>query len=662
MPTVPIITQNTQTQGGAVVGGRATTQATNLSLPDKPITNQTNKAIAGAGGIMAEIGFERAAAIKDKLRKVSLLESQNSLNEFEREQKSIIQQSKGKNAIGIAPETGKKFDSYADKLYQNAPDDDTRLALNEMLISRKAALLDYAQGYEDREIDSYSNQTYKDSVDSALQRAGDNFNDFGAIESSIKQAEDTYRMFAQENGYSATTTDLGLKNIRSEGVYSALENMANVSPESAAKYYDYYKDELTGDAASKARKLIAPIQRQVKVNKIVSQVENAATPVVSVNDALNFVMNDLEGGDKITADTGGVTRYGISQNANPDVDVSKLTPMKAAFILRRDYYDKVVDPNMPPDMKLVAFDAAVSHGEGTAKELIKQSGGDARLLLDLRAKEYTRLARENPDKYGKYLDGWKNRLSKVETQIDMMRGTPADAATQESLVAKLSGGDSEVYTDAMEIVQKRTKARQEAQKGAFDNAKLEALQYKVQGLPIPASVEVKMNPDDVLKMREEKTDPLVYEKVRADILSGKPVVLADHAFQLGEKYYELVKLQQDPKARESERSIDDVLGSAIRISFGKTETDNKNQAAEIEQFRRSFYQRLEEAEKAKGSKLDYKEKQAVADYIMQKIPSGSMWHSDKPLWESAPEDVQKFLKSNNSMKDTSAEFQRFLSE
>lgn len=55
-----------------------------------------------------------------------------------------------------------------------------------------------------------------------------------------------------------------------------------------------------------------------------------------VREALDFVL-DLEGG-QLTRDAGGLTRWGVSSNAHPEVNIVELTRPEAAAIYLRDYW------------------------------------------------------------------------------------------------------------------------------------------------------------------------------------------------------------------------------------------------------------------------------------------------------------------------------------
>jgi lysozyme family protein len=78
--------------------------------------------------------------------------------------------------------------------------------------------------------------------------------------------------------------------------------------------------------------------------------------------ALDFVLA-REGGlvdDK--SDPGGVTKYGISARAYPDLDIKNLTIATAGLIYRRDYWEPNWCDQLPYWAALAVFDTAVNMG------------------------------------------------------------------------------------------------------------------------------------------------------------------------------------------------------------------------------------------------------------------------------------------------------------
>jgi lysozyme family protein len=143
-------------------------------------------------------------------------------------------------------------------------------------------------------------------------------------------------------------------------------------------------------------------------------------PNAVFNQALQGLF-EREGGR--TIDSGGLTKYGISQNAYKNLDIDNLTMNDAAQIYKRDYWDaNKLDRIARKDPKLAAalFDTFVNHRYDFAKNALQESGGDIDKLMDLRRNEYERLAKADPQKYGVNAKGWENRLTNLSSSLNRM--------------------------------------------------------------------------------------------------------------------------------------------------------------------------------------------------------------------------------------------------
>ena len=121
--------------------------------------------------------------------------------------------------------------------------------------------------------------------------------------------------------------------------------------------------------------------------------------------AIEFVLK-WEGG--LTTDTGGLTKYGISQNAYPDLDIANLTLDQAKAIYKEDYWDKLHCDNFYTTEAIVLFDCGVNCGVArTIEWLGKAEQKGWREILLLRIAHYTNLAQK--PKYQPYFRGWMNR-------------------------------------------------------------------------------------------------------------------------------------------------------------------------------------------------------------------------------------------------------------
>lgn len=150
-------------------------------------------------------------------------------------------------------------------------------------------------------------------------------------------------------------------------------------------------------------------------------------------EAATFVIDELEGGEgNIRNDNGrGLSRFGINQAANPDVNVSTLTRAGAVNRYRR-YWAEVGADKLPPGLAIAAFDAAVLMGGEKSRRFMAESGYDVGRFLALEQAEMHRLAKADPAKYGDDLKGWLNRVEKVRAEAGRRQ---AFANVQEGLAS-----------------------------------------------------------------------------------------------------------------------------------------------------------------------------------------------------------------------------------
>lgn len=142
------------------------------------------------------------------------------------------------------------------------------------------------------------------------------------------------------------------------------------------------------------------------------------------NQALDFVLQREGGLSNDPVDRGGVTNFGISQRAHPEVDVTKLTKDDAAKIYKQQYWDPIGAGTLPPEMRAVALDTAVQHGVPAAKQMIENSGGDVNKILDQRQQLYNDIVAKDPSQ-AKFQKGWNNRLQAV-AQTTQPEQSPID--------------------------------------------------------------------------------------------------------------------------------------------------------------------------------------------------------------------------------------------
>jgi lysozyme family protein len=76
----------------------------------------------------------------------------------------------------------------------------------------------------------------------------------------------------------------------------------------------------------------------------------------------------------LPADRGGITKFGLSQKANPDLDIRNLTLEQAKDIYRKRYWDPLKPERIKSEIvQLEVFDTAVNCGLHTAQLIVQRA-------------------------------------------------------------------------------------------------------------------------------------------------------------------------------------------------------------------------------------------------------------------------------------------------
>lgn len=142
-------------------------------------------------------------------------------------------------------------------------------------------------------------------------------------------------------------------------------------------------------------------------------------------------------------DTGGETKFGVAKNANPELNIAKLTWDAAKRVYYKKYWlagDCADIELFAPKLAMLHFDGCVNHGNGRAARMLQEAvgatidgdigpksleaikracgapGGELKVcekVLMLRKSFYLKIVEGNPSQK-KFLNGWFNRISDVE--------------------------------------------------------------------------------------------------------------------------------------------------------------------------------------------------------------------------------------------------------
>jgi hypothetical protein len=108
------------------------------------------------------------------------------------------------------------------------------------------------------------------------------------------------------------------------------------------------------------------------------------------------------------ADPGGETKYGISKNANPRVDIKNLTKADAKKIYHDKYWRGSGADQYEWPMSLMIMDTAVLHGVGAATAWLAQYG--ANIVAFENKRRYVYSVSANSERYGR---AWNRRLDEL---------------------------------------------------------------------------------------------------------------------------------------------------------------------------------------------------------------------------------------------------------
>ena len=271
----------------------------------------------------------------------------------------------------------KDFDPYADELLKTAPDEFSKRFLSEKLSSIRQNLGREAIRFEATESQNNRIFSIEDGITKSAQAVALNPNP--AFAQTIIGQNDAII----DSMWLSPTKKEQLKRANRETVSGAYFTvLAKTNPNAVVEMFGGTGAKLSPD-----------------------NVRDATVEFILKEEGSTYVANDAGAGE---------AKYGIVAKFNPGVDVKNLTKEQAAKIYREKYWPSAKADQLPPAMAAVMMDTAVNMGPGKADQFLKQSNGDIGVYLNLRRAEYQKLATQDPQKYGQYLNGWMARVDRLE--------------------------------------------------------------------------------------------------------------------------------------------------------------------------------------------------------------------------------------------------------
>jgi lysozyme family protein len=133
--------------------------------------------------------------------------------------------------------------------------------------------------------------------------------------------------------------------------------------------------------------------------------------------SFTLTVMQFEGGSRYTNDPddpGQGTKYGLSQRANPDLDIVNLTEQQAQEIYLQRYWTPLGCDESPYPWDMVVFDTGVNLGVKRALALKEKAETPADFHME-RITYYCNLVSNKPI-MAKYIRGWVNRVVQLWQQ------------------------------------------------------------------------------------------------------------------------------------------------------------------------------------------------------------------------------------------------------
>lgn len=163
---------------------------------------------------------------------------------------------------------------------------------------------------------------------------------------------------------------------------------------------------------------------------------------MSFEKCFAFTIGEEGGYANHPKDKGGETKFGISKNQYPNLDIPSITKEDARAIYLRDYWEPSGANLLPDKLSLVHFDSAVNHGTTRAIKLLQvvvcvHPDGKigpktiaaikhslewqtenimVMVYLQKRCEFYKAIVKTNPSQKV-FLEGWLNRLEKLRQEV-----------------------------------------------------------------------------------------------------------------------------------------------------------------------------------------------------------------------------------------------------
>ena len=136
---------------------------------------------------------------------------------------------------------------------------------------------------------------------------------------------------------------------------------------------------------------------------------------------INWIIDNLEGGDMLLKDADGYTKYGINSKAHPKISIPDLTREQAIEVYQH-YRQQSHFDEYPVKKGIMYLDCYINMQTKYADKLVKDTGEiSMTIFLDVftlvRIFAYLAIVNKNPPKRAN-LRGWLNRCKKLYDYVN----------------------------------------------------------------------------------------------------------------------------------------------------------------------------------------------------------------------------------------------------
>tara|TARA_R110000787_G_scaffold81216_2_gene176209 strand:- start:2629 stop:4914 length:2286 start_codon:yes stop_codon:yes gene_type:complete len=585
---------------------------------------------------------------------------------------------KGENAQGGSWEASIDMAGQVADKYRSEADNDT---IGAMFDARAQVLMTSTasnmSNHSLNELYEFDNNESKGQIDSYLLKAASSWRDMDTKDSD-------FNAFSQAayQGINDLADNMGLpkgswqreqmiRDANQNLVVNIISDMANDDQFIAADQVleKFYKEEKLSSTAYQTLKgqLATGRAREVGVNigdnVFTYGVENNAANQGTFEQAVSKVLM-IEGGYVLDDAGAGPTNFGINGQANKmsGDDIRNLSKAQAIDIYKTRYWDVIKADSLPANIRMMAFDAAVNQGPGTALRMLRAAKtDDGEYSLDrfvtlrqmqyrrtLEGKKFNMMPQSEKDMY---MASWMSRIKEIQNTRSITADAETGLPNVASMVSEIKNTvpDLDEQNYAIAQVKQLHAGAIAAQTQEYDNNLAQATEVAEAEIggwqKVPPSVWAKLTTADrnaLIEGPARGTDEETDLKLTLNPAETLPDNIGKYRLKLSQSRYlyylnqgkallESGKVEEkileatfdndmvnDTLRRAGEEVYEDYFGDRVNL-FDMIDPKRKGEDAAFGDriaLNELFKQRIDEAQINKKGKLTRSEKQSILDNIL----------------------------------------------